>query len=406
MQLPEYLTFRWRPFTKVFIATLRHSVSGELLAITPLVEHKDPLRFSIAGKEFAKISLNGVFLSGSIPAFPCSDEHYEALCRAVLAMPSVDCLYIWNLPTFSPFWRFLTRAKKTHREWLFYTPGNECYPYLYIDTTTSYDEYLSKFKASTRQKFKQRRRQFERDLGGRLDLVRVCDAGDVPQFLAAAHAIAKKSWQQGLIGLHVDQPASRQEFLESMARQGVLRSYLLRADKKVFAYLIGFQSNGVYYVHETAFDEAYAGTRFSPGQLLFYLGIRDCFEVDKPDMFHFGPGEYWYKTLFANQSAKEVGTIILKNSAANKARVTAHRLFRKGVEMVKARMNPETLAVIRRAVGDKPGVYPTALPKLAPDGEGQDGIDGNDNADLAQDIPIIRTLVRIPGDGPVSPHVV
>jgi hypothetical protein len=349
MQMPEWVTFRWRPFTKIFIATLRDSQSGDLLAVTPLVEHKEPLGFSIAGQGLATVRVSGLLLNGNVPLFPCSDEYYEALCRAALEMPSVDCLYILGVPKISPFWRFLTKAQKTHPQWLFYTPGYECYRYFYIDMTTSYDEYLRKFKATTRQKFRGRLRQLEKEVGGRLDLVRVRDAADVPQFLAAAHAIAKKSWQRGLIGFDVDQPANRQDLLESMARQGVLRSYLLRSGEKVFAFLVGFQSNGVYYAHETAFDEAYACTRFSPGQLLFYLVIKDCFEINKPNIFHFGPGEYWYKGLFANQSGEEVAIMILKNSAANRVKVTAHRLFRKSIEMIKSGIAGKVPATQKRS---------------------------------------------------------
>ena len=352
--MPEWVTFRWRPFAKTFTAALRDAQSGDLLAVTPLVEHKEPLRFSIAGLGLATISVNGFLLNGGEPLFPHSDEYYEALCRAALAVTSVQCLHIMHLPKSSQFWRFLTNAQKTHPEWLVYAPGCESYPYLYIDMTKSFDEYLRKFKASTRQKFRGSLRQLEKEVGGRLELVRVRDTTDVPQFLAAAHAIANKSWQRQLLGLSLDQPAGRQDLLESMAQRGILRSYLLRSGEKVFAFLIGFQSNGLFYAHETAMDEAYAGTRFSPGQLLFYLAIKDCFEMDKPSIFHFGPGEYWYKSLFANQTAQEIGIMILKNSAANRAKVTVHRLFRKGIEKLKTQANPETLAAIQRVL-ESPG---------------------------------------------------
>ena len=135
-----------------------------------------------------------------------------------------------------------------------------------------------------------------------------------------------------------------------MARQGILRSYLLRSGEKIFASLIGFQVNGVYYAAETAFDESYAGTRFSPGQTLFYLAIKDCFEINKPSIFYFGSGEYWYKHLFANKMGEEVDAIILKYSVANRAKVLAHNSLQKIIQMIKARANPGTLAAIRRAL--------------------------------------------------------
>jgi Acetyltransferase (GNAT) domain len=352
MQIPEWLTFRWKPLTKILIAALRDAQTGDLLAVTPLIEHKDQLRCSIVGRGI-NLGVSGLLLAGGLPAFPNSDEYYEALCRDVLAIQSVDCLYVTS-PKTSSFWRFLAKAQQAHsRDWLLYTP-RDCYRYFYIDMRTSYHEYLCKFKGTTRQKLRGKLRQLEKATGGRLELLRICDAADTPQFIAAAQTIAEKSWQRRLMGFHVDQPRNRQHFLESMARQGVLRSYLLMSGEKLLAFLIGFQLNGMYYAHETAFDNSYAGSRFSPGQLLFYLTIKDCFEMNKPSMFYFGPGEYWYKNLFSNQIGEEVDVMILRNSVANRTKVMAHRSFRKIIQMIRTRGSHGPLAAIGRAL-DTPG---------------------------------------------------
>ena len=311
--MPEWVDYRWRPFTKTYVATLRDTRSGDLLAVTPLVEGEYLLRFSSAGWEIGTIRFNGLLLNGNVPLFPPSDEYYEALCHAALAMPSVDCLYMLGVPKTSPFWSFLTKAREVYPQWLIYTPQFESNRYLYIDMTMSYDEYLSKFKSKTLQTFRRKLRLLEKEGGGKLELLRVRSADEVSQFLVAAHAIAKKSWQRHLIDLKVDQPARRQELLESMARQGVLRSYLLRSGETIIAFLVGFQLNGIFYFHETAFDPEYE--RFSPGQSLLYLTIKDCFETDKPNIFHFGTGESYYKHLFANRVGEEVTIMILRNSA-------------------------------------------------------------------------------------------
>jgi hypothetical protein len=94
--------------------------------------------------------------------------------------------------------------------------------------------------------------------------------------------------------------------------------------------------NGVFYFHETAFDPGYG--RFSPGLSLLYLIIKDCFEIDKPNKFHFGTGEMNYKTLLANRCGDEVTIMILRRSIANRVKVAAHRGFRKGIEGIKSRI--------------------------------------------------------------------
>jgi hypothetical protein len=238
-----------------------------------------------------------------------------------------------GVPTSSPFWQFLLQTRDDPR-WLVYTPGQSRHRYLYIDMSMSYGEYLGKFKTRTLQTFRRKLRLLEKELGSRLELARVCSPDHVAYFLACARPIAEKSWQRHLIDLDVDQPADRQGVLESMAREGMLRSYLLRSGDRILAFLVGFQLNGSFYFHETAYDSAWA--RFSPGQSLLYLIIKDCFEVDAPQRFYFGTGEAYYKHLFANRVGDEVTLMILKRNAANHAKIMSHQLFRKSIELLRS----------------------------------------------------------------------
>src|SRR5262249_8989839 len=98
------------------------------------------------------------------------------------------------------------------------------------------------------------------------------------------------------------------------------------------------------YSFETAYDEAYAQTRLSPGQSLFYLAIKDCFEVNKPNIFNLGPGtgrEIWYKSLFANRTGDEAFVMVLKNTLLNKAKITAYEQFEKS-KLVARRLQYES----------------------------------------------------------------
>jgi CelD/BcsL family acetyltransferase involved in cellulose biosynthesis len=347
LQIPEWVYYRWKSCTKTFLATLRDSHTGDLLAVTPLVENKCPLLFSIAGRELATIRVSGLLLNGNVPLFPPSDDSYDALCQAALDMP-IDCLYMLGVPKTSPFWDFLTRARERHQGWLFYTPYFDSNRYLYIDMAISYDKYLSEFKAKTLQTIRRKLRLLEKEVGGKLGVKRIRSPNDVPQFLTEAHAIAKKSWQKQLIDFDVDQPVGRQALLESMAQLGVLRSYVLGSSEKVVAYLIGFQLNGLFYFHEMAFDGAYG--RFSPGLCMLYHIIKDCFEIDKPNIFHFGTGEMAYKSLFANRSGDEVTIMIFRKTFTNRAKVGAHQIFRKSIDAIKSRIPNWDARTILRSV--------------------------------------------------------
>jgi CelD/BcsL family acetyltransferase involved in cellulose biosynthesis len=113
----------------------------------------------------------------------------------------------------------------------------------------------------------------------------------------------------------------------------VLRCYLLRLDERPCAYAIGFQSNGIFHFHETAYNPLYS--RYSPGKSLLHLILKDCFERDKPNLFYFGPGAEAYKKLFSNREGTEINLLILRNTLRNCAFVMSHRYFRIAAEGVK-----------------------------------------------------------------------
>jgi lauroyl/myristoyl acyltransferase len=336
--MPEWVRYRWASLARIFVATLRDSQTGRLLAVTPLVERRYPLTFSIGGRELGTMQVAGLLLNGNVPLFPEHEESYEQLLRAALAMPSVNCIYMLGIPKHSPFWTFLVKARERHPEWLFYTSEGERSRYLFVDMNLSYQEYLKRFKATTLRVFGRRLRQLGKAFERKIEVVRIRDVQDVPEFLDAARTIAQKSWQRKLIDFDVGQDAYRQEMLEEMARLGVLRSYLFKSGDRSLAYILGFQLNGTFYFQESAYDPDAAS--FSPGVLLHFFCIKDCFEVDKPSMLHFGTGEADYKKTFADRIGEETSLIIVNGKGTGWAKVTAHRIFRTAMTRLKAARRP------------------------------------------------------------------
>ena len=87
------------------------------------------------------------------------------------------------------------------------------------------------------------------------------------------------------------------------------------------------------YLQSTAYAPEWA--KFSPGQSLLSLILKDCFETDRPEIVSFGSGEEYYKELFANQSGNEVTVLVLKRTLMNRVRIFTHRIFRKGVGAIR-----------------------------------------------------------------------
>ena len=313
---------------------LRDSNNDSPVAATPLVQNNYSLVFSIAGKKLGQCSVAGYLILGNVPLLPESDPAYIALLEQLMADRSVESVQMMGVPNCSRFWKFLEEVEKSTRAYIFYKPEQPSHRYYWIELPSSFEEYAKKFNSKERYNLKRELSLLQKQAGIPLELMRVSNADQVATFLANSRSVAEKSWQRHLVGLEVNQSGTRQELLESMARQGILRSYQLKAGGKVCAYAVGFQFGGVFYFYETAYDDLYA--KCSPGKCLVNLILHDLFQADPPRIFYFGPGDASYKKWFANRSDDEVTLLILKNTVANRAKVLAHRTFRRCVEMSKA----------------------------------------------------------------------
>jgi hypothetical protein len=326
LQTPEWFKYRWQGASDRYLAILREK-DDKLLAATPLVRNPFDLRISIGKLLIGSVRLEGVLINGNVPLFPERDTYYQGLCEAILGMPLVDCVYMLGVPLAGSFAEFLRCAPQKKYDWLLYTPDWRTQKYFYIDMSGSFAQYLTKFSAKTVKKIRYRIRALERAIGDRIELVKVVDLDQIDWFLSAAGSVAAKSWQKKLVDIEIGQPAARNEVLEGFASERALRCYVLKAGEKVLAFAICFHLSNTCYFHETAYDPTWS--QFSPGRSLLYLIIKDCFENEKPSIFHFGTGEADYKEMFSNQFGEEATVLILKSNFRNRLLVLAHRASRK-----------------------------------------------------------------------------
>jgi hypothetical protein len=333
LQTPEWFSYRWQGASNRYLAILREK-DGKLLAVTPLVRNAFDLRISIGKLSIGGVRLKGVLINGNVPLFPERNTYYQGLCEAILGIPLVDCVYMLGVPLAGPFAEFLKCARQKRYGWLLYMPEQRTQRYFYIDIRGSFAQYLTKFSAKTVKKIRYRIRAIERAIGDRIELVKVVNRDQVDWFLSAAGSVAAKSWQKKLVDIEIGQAAARKEVLEGFASERALRCYVLKAGEKVLAFAICFHLSNTCYFHETAYDPTWS--QFSPGQSLLYLIIKDCFENEKPSIFHFGTGEADYKEMFSNQFGEEATFLILKSNFRNRLFILAHGTSRKLVMLLRS----------------------------------------------------------------------
>lgn len=324
LQTPEWFSYRWRDAPNRYLAILRGN-DREILAVTPLVRNGFDLRISFPKLSLGAIHLQGILINGNVPLFPERDIHYQGLLDAMLAMPRVDCISMLGVPQVGAFADFLNRASRLTRGGVLYLP-DRTQKYFYIDMAGSFSEYLEKFGGKTLKKIRYRIRALEKEAEGKIELVKVVDIDQVDCFLSEAASIAANSWQKKLVDVDVGLNAPRKEVLEGFAKEGCLRCYLLKSGERTLAFAICLQVSDVCYFHETAYDPTWS--RFSPGQCLLYLIIKDCFENERPSIFHFGTGEADYKAMFSNRAGEESTVLVLKANLRNRLIIRTHQLSR------------------------------------------------------------------------------
>jgi CelD/BcsL family acetyltransferase involved in cellulose biosynthesis len=331
LQTPEWVNFRWKSSASTCLAVLREgSNEQEAIALTPLVRAKYVLRRTRLGQ----IRWDGYLIVGSSPLYPPQSRNYEALLQGAFASLSTQCIYVTAIHMSDPFATFL--LGNNHAPWFVFAPERHSTTYYWIEMTNTFEEYCRKFKHKHLYNLQRELRRFASYANNELNLVRVTDAKCVDAFVAMAGSVAKKSWQRQLAGFSIDSvPESKiRGGLRAFAKEGILRSYILKVDKKACAFAVGFQMNGVFHFLDTAYDPEFS--QYSPGKCLLQLLIKDLFLWSKPKIVYFGPSsDHQYKQWFSTHSAQEIDLLILRNTVVNHAKVNLYRLYQNAVASIK-----------------------------------------------------------------------
>lgn len=172
-----------------------------------------------------------------------------------------------------------------------------------IDLPATYDDYWNKFNAKTRSTLRRKIKQF-----GECRLERISKPFQIPDFLVNAQKVAKRSWQNDLLGLRIHNDDYELAMFTFLATQNTLRSYILWKEDTPVSFCIGTQHNGVFHYEEVGYDRDYS--KKSPGQILVIKVLEDMYEHERPNTFDFGGGDAEYKRQFGT-SISESGHIWL-----------------------------------------------------------------------------------------------
>jgi ribosomal protein S18 acetylase RimI-like enzyme len=210
-----------------------------------------------------------------------------------------------------------------------------------VDPATG--ERRKQHSRKTRSKFRRRDLVLVEHFGGEVELRTFTDASQTDAFLAQCDRITARSYQAA-IGSGVRQVSRWKTIIETLARQGRLRGYVLAARGEPIAYVLGSLFGSRFTLTATAFDPEHRS--LSAGQVLLNRVI-DELAAERVAVMDLGFGDAEYKRMHATETREEATLHLYGRSAAAAAAFRAEWLAL-GANAAARRMLGGWLRVVKR----------------------------------------------------------
>lgn len=197
----------------------------------------------------------------------------------------------------------------------------------FIDLTTGFDAYLSKFSGKTRSTLRRKVKKFREASCGEIDWRAYRSPGEMEAFHAAARQVSKRTYQEKLFDAGLPEGQDFLAGLRARAEAGGVRGFILFLGGAPVSYLyLPIVDSRVIYGH-LGFDPAY--TPLSPGTVLQLLALESLFAEARLSLFDFTEGEGEHKRLFATHERLCGNVFYLRPTLRNRAIVRLHRETRR-----------------------------------------------------------------------------
>jgi CelD/BcsL family acetyltransferase involved in cellulose biosynthesis len=334
-QSPEHWAFHIaRQPAHTYLLGVVYDAAGEVVGVLPAIVKPFPLAMDAAGRHLGALPLNCVQVFGGPFLMPQEEGLYATVIRRLMdTRPDIDAVFLNYVRPDDPVWRFVTDAGGAiRRDWIVHFPegARELHT---IALSGNFDEYLRKFSGKTRSTLKRKLRQMKERSNGALELVRVDSEDQVQDFLNRAEAVSSHSWQFRQHGTQIVTTPVEAEAFKLLAKQGLLRSYLLKTGNDDCAFCIGWQYNGIFHYVRPAFDDRFAD--LSPGTILLYLMIEDLCKHAPVRRFNFFQNPNPYKRQFGTDFGYDGAVLVCRKTIPIRTKVAMHAGLRGAIRRAK-----------------------------------------------------------------------
>jgi hypothetical protein len=174
------------------------------------------------------------------------------------------------------------------------------YQRYFVDLTIGFERYEAKFSGKTRSTLRRKAKKLAELNGGKMEWRKFAAEGELDEFFTLAYPISARTYQQRMFGAGLPDTDDFRDRARRLARDDLLRAYLLFHAGQPAAYLYCP-------VREDALIYEYLGylpecAEHSVGTVLQWLALQDLFAGGRFRYFDFTEGESEHKRLFSTGS--------------------------------------------------------------------------------------------------------
>ena len=191
-----------------------------------------------------------------------------------------------------------------------------------IDLEGTFENYMARFRHSSRNKFMRWVRRWERHCGGRSDWREYRRPSEMMEFHRLAREISHKTYQEKLCDAGMPDGEAFVEQLRERAGNDEVRGYILFDGPKPVAYHYCSVWRDILVGERQGYDPDYRA--LSPGHVLLLLTLEHHFSSRVFRVFDFGRGEFRHKETFATGYVRCADIYYFRPTLSNAALVLAH----------------------------------------------------------------------------------
>jgi len=293
---------------------------GSLCGLVPFILKDWPLKCQLGELTLASFPLRRLRLLGGAFNFPDDPAAYEMFFSELMRSDSgFDAVYLEEVPVDSFLWRYLQSSELPAKVSKYQPEAPSSHPLLRLEG--SFEQYMGKFSSKHRKNLLREVKKIREGSLGAMQFTRFQSREEVPFFLEQAIGISKQTYQWKLHGRGLQASDTLRKRLVFAAGRGWMRSYLLSCGGQVCAFLVGFQYEGRFLLHEIGYDPSLA--KHSVGTVLQLLTVEDLFAHNRPRILDLG--DYGkYKEMLSTESYEQARVFLFRRGVRSRLIQSIH----------------------------------------------------------------------------------